>query len=134
MYGVDGGATGIKGEDIIPALLYKLGDETMVGGDTDNIFLIRGECGGGGNLPDDSKLGMMLLPLVMLPGGGFLLSSPSPFFCPSNVFATGDDGRGSVCCDVNLDSSSSLFLFLPPTRSGIDEDDAAALFDERSES
>ena len=53
---MDGGAAGTPGDTIA----LQFGEEEMVGGDMD-IFLLRGECGGGGNLPEDSKLGIMLL-------------------------------------------------------------------------
>ena len=105
---MDGGAAGTPGDTIA----LQFGEEEMVGGDMD-IFLLRGECGGGGNLPEDSKLGIMLPLLLLLfsddstpaPATDCLSLSPSTsWVCSSNVFATGEAGLG---CMVGVLVSSS---------------------------
>jgi len=89
----------------------------MVGGDTLSMVLYccrllgLGECDGGGNLPEESRLGIVLS-LPLLPPGGNLGSdfSVACFCCSSSVFATGDGGLGCIMEDVISDASSRSLL------------------------
>lgn len=60
---MEGGAAGTTAGD---DNALRFGEPMIVGGDMDSADLCRGECGGGGNFPEERRLGIMLLWLPLL--------------------------------------------------------------------